>query len=424
MSTSNRWSASVGPHGHRVRVEERKRGGNVYLISWDAAAGRHRKTSLGFPVRDAEGDLIEDAVERAEAAAAEASNALIRGATPHERRVTVGEAADLFRREEVSDMSPRHEKGVRRDLTLIERHLGRGFELEKLGPREWNAIKRDRASGRIDSRGNRVPKKADRRERSARTVQKTLKVLRQLCRFAARWRRPDGSFLLDRDPTRGLDLPTPRDQRRPVCSDELLAGLLEAAPRVTRRVRGNGENEEAETCLRELILVAAGTGARIGSILQLKWSDWHPDRGTHGTLRWRGEAQKNGRTRETPVPPSVREALEAQRRRRPGVGEAPVFPAPDSKGALRVDVALDWLQEAEEEARPDGEHVKGFGWHALRRRWANKMKDRPAVDVAYLGGWSGPHVMETVYQRADQQGMERALAAGDPGRVAAAGGEA
>lgn len=87
-------------------------------------------------------------------------------------------------------------------------------------------------------------------------------------------------------------------------------------------------------------------------------------------------------------------------------------------------MAVDWLQEAEKMARPDGKHVKGFGWHALRRRWANKMKDRPPVDVAHLGGWSGPHVMETVYQRADLEGMERALEAGDPGRTEATGGEA
>lgn len=423
MSDGDRWSESVGPHGHTVRVEERTRGGSVYLVSWDAEAGVYRRTSLGFGVRDAEGKLLDDAVEKAKQAALEASNELIRGETPHERATTLGEAADLFRREEVVDMSGRHEEEVRRDLELIETHLGRGFELSKLGPREWNAVRRDRASGRIDGRGNPVRAKADRRERSTRTVQKTLKTLRQLCRFAARWRRPDGSFLLDRDPTRGLDLPTPKDQRRPVCSDELLAGLLEVAPEVTRRVRGDGENEAAETPLRELILVAAGTGARIGSILALRWSDWHPDRGAHGTLTWRGEAQKNGRTRETPVPPSVREALEAQRRRRPGVGEAWIFPAPASDGALRVDVALDWLQEAERAAR--GEHRKGFGWHAFRRRWANKMKDRSLVDVAALGGWSGPHVMQQVYQRATVEDMERTLEAGDPGRTAAAaGGEA
>lgn len=417
MSSGGRWSVSVGPHGHAVRVEERRRGGNVYLVSWNGEKGRPEKTSLGFRVRDAEGKLIEEATERAKRAALEASNELIRGEAPHERKTTLGEVLDLFRAEELVEMTGRHEAEVRRDVALFETYFGRGFELGKLGPREWNALRRDRGSGRIDSRGEPVRDKDARRERSARTVQKTLKTLRQVCRFAARWRRPDGSFLLpEGDPTRGLDLPTPRDQRRPGCSDELLAALLDEAPRVTRRVRGDGENREERTCLRELILVAAGTGARIGSVLALRWSDWDPEAAAHGTLRWRGEHQKNGETRTTPVPPSVREAIEEQRRRRPGVGEAPIFPAPDSKGALRVDVALAWLHEAEAEIR---DHVKGWGWHAFRRRWANKMKDRSPVDVAHLGGWAGPHVMQTVYQRASVEDMERVLDAGDPGRAAA-----
>lgn len=121
-----------------------------------------------------------------------------------------------------------------------------------------------------------------------------------------------------------------------------------------------------------------------------------------------------------PVPEPVKEALWDHRRRRPGVGEAPIFPAPDSDVPLRVDVAVDWIQEAEKAAR--GHHVKGFGWHALRRRWANRMKDRSPVDVANLGGWSGPAVMQEVYQRATVEDMQATLEAGDPGR--AAGGEA
>lgn len=204
--TEDRWTFSAGPHGYTVRVEERRPGANVYLKSWDGDAGKHRKTSLGFPVRDADGELIEDAVERAEEAAAEASNALIRGNTPHERAAaTVGEVCDLFRREEIRDMDGKHARGTRRAVELIENYLGRDFEIGKLGPREWNALRRDRASGRIDAYGHPVPDRDDRSERSTRTVQKTLKVLRQVCRFAARWRRPDGSFLLpDGDPTRGL----------------------------------------------------------------------------------------------------------------------------------------------------------------------------------------------------------------------------
>lgn len=426
MSTTDdgRWSISVGPHGAKVRAREHpKRGSNVYLFTWDPELGGNRKESLGFKVRDADGKLIPEHVKKAKEEAGKLSNQLITGEAPTDEEeepvTTLGEVADLFRTEVVADMTGRHKKGTGRDVGLIETYLGRSFELETLSQREWGSLRRDRASGRIDSHGNRVREKKDRKKRSARTVQKTLKVLRHMCRFAARWRRKGGSYLLDRDPTKGLPLPKVDDPKRPGCSDELLAALLEEAPKVTRRVRGNGKNEEVRTCLRELIVVAAGTGHRIGALVRLRWSDWSPEQGRHGTLRWRGEHQKDGRTRVTSVPLSVREALEAHRQRMPGVGEAYIFPAPDSDGHLRVDVAGKWLREAETEIR---EHVNNWGWHAFRRRWADRMKDKSPVDTAHMGGWRGPHTMQTVYQRSSVEDMDRVLAdVPDPGRVAAEG---
>lgn len=444
MRGGDRWTFACGPYGYRVRVRERRRGGNVYLFSYDPDLGGNRKTSLGYPVRDADGDLIEHAVEKAKAAAAQASNALITGASPHdddgEDPTTVGELFDAFRRDEVRDMNDRHRRGVSRDLELLERFLGRDAEVAAIGRSEWNAVRRARGSGEIDARGRRVPESTacpdcdagdpgdcprcdgtgrvdPRREVGPRTVAKTLKVLRQACRFGVDAR------VLDRDPTRGLDLPRERDPRAPVCSDELLAKLLDAAPEV---LAGRGKREDRDRSpLRELLIVAAHTGARIGEIVRLRWSDWRPDddRSSHGTIRWRGEHQKNGRTRVTPVTRRVREALEAHRRRRPGVGEAWIFPAPDSDGHVSVGLALDWWRRAEDRAGVD--HRKGMGFHALRRRWACRMKEASPVDAAALGGWKDVATMQRVYQRADLAGMERALLGGgddDGDREAAAGG--
>lgn len=72
-------------------------------------------------------------------------------------------------------------------------------------------------------------------------------------------------------------------------------------------------------------------------------------------------------------PLEVWDALDQLRQERPGVGEAYIFPAPESKGHVRVDVAGKWLREAKELAE-DHEHVEGFGWHAFRRMWATKRK--------------------------------------------------
>lgn len=417
MSSDERWKWAVGPHGSRVRVRERRKGGNVYLYSYDPQLGGNRKTSLGFGVRDVEGDLDPEAVEEAKDAARELAARLLRGERPDRSPTTLKELFTAFRREIVDDMSGRHRKEVRRELELLERFLGADLAVEEIGLREWNGLRRARASGEIDARGHRVAKSDDRREVGPRTVAKTLKVLRQACRFGERYRTRSGNFLLERDPTKGLDLPSERDPNRPVCSDQLLSALLKAAPKV---LMGHGKKKKERSYLMELLVLAADTGARIGEIVRLRWSDWNPEQAKYGTIRWRGEHQKNGRTRVTPVTRRVRETLETLRQRKPGVGEAWIFPAPESKGHLRVDVALGWWREAEGKAGI--EHRTGMGFHALRRRWANRMKDRSPVDVAALGGWADVGTLQGVYQRSTLEDMERTLLGGDSVEEEAGGG--
>lgn len=426
MATTDdgRWYYKTGSHGATVRVREHPEPGkNVYLFWWDPDLGGNRKESLGFKVRGEDGKLIQKHVEKAKAEAATKSNNLILGEAedPEDQEPdrTVGRIFDEFRRDGISDdLSDKHERELRRGLTCWENFLGRAFHLPDFDRSWWNTFQRKRCSGEINAYGRRVEK--GRREVSKRTAGKDLKTLRQVCQFALHTKDAEtGRNLLNSDPTKvGEQIPVNGDPNRPVCSDALLAKMLEKAENVTRRVRGDGENEKMRTCLPELLQVVAGTGRRIGAVLALRWSDWAPNAGQHGALTWRGEHQKNGDTHSTAVSPSVREALLEHRQRSPGGGEGWIFSAPDSDGHLRVDVALKWLQEAEKAAR--GHHVKGFGWHALRRRWANKMKDRSPVDAAALGGWKTVDTMQAVYQRSTPEDQDSILAAGDPGRVEAA----
>lgn len=68
-----------------------------------------------------------------------------------------------------------------------------------------------------------------------------------------------------------------------------------------------------------------------------------------------------------------------------GIGEAPLFPAPDNPSET-VDRHLPdrWLRKAERLA--DLEPLQGTLWHAFRRRWATVRKHLPASDVAEPGG--------------------------------------
>ncbi|MFC1660903.1 tyrosine-type recombinase/integrase [Gemmatimonadota bacterium] len=395
------WKRTIGPHGAKVTVKERTVGGPVYLFAWDPELEGYRKRSLGFPVRDASGKLIKEAENRAKREATELSNRLLQGDSPS-GAVTVRELFSLFRREELPDMTGKYRKETERGLALLEAFLGSAFQMEKLGPREWNAFKRQRASGEIDAKGIRVPNPEDRRPVSPRTVAKDLKTLRQVCRFGAAYRRRDGSFLLSTDPTRGLDLPSEKNPARPVADDERYEALLQVA-------------DQVHPFLSELLVLAGETGRRIGSIVALRYSDWMPDRGTYGTIRWRADSDKLGKEWTAPVTPAVRDTMERILQDRPGIGDAFLFPAPKSDTHVDVTLASRWFRIAEKEAGL--EHKDWGGWHMLRRRWATKRKGQSLKDVAYVGGWKGTQVLQEVYQHADDETMEAVVLGGAPLRA-------
>ena len=78
---------------------------------------------------------------------------------------------------------------------------------------------------------------------------------------------------------------------------------------------------------RVALVIAHETGHRIGAIRQLRWSDI--DRADR-TIRWRSEHEKTGYEHRTPVTVAVLEVLELARQHNPGIGDAPLLPAPKS----------------------------------------------------------------------------------------------
>lgn len=85
-----------------------------------------------------------------------------------------------------------------------------------------------------------------------------------------------------------------------------------------------------------------------------------------------------------------------------------VFPStatPD--GAACKDDAKDWFRRAE---RLAGEaHVKGRGWHSLRRAWANARKHFPVADLKAAGGWSDDRSLLNCYTAADPATVFRVM---------------
>lgn len=391
----------------RVTAFERKRGGNCYLKTYDPKLNGYRKRSLGFKVRDADGDLIEEAIEEEKSAAAELSNRRIKG-EGNFSSTKLRRLFRIFRREVLADAGKDYTGQINRAFDFWESLLGANFRIaDEFSIRHWNQAKRDRSSGRRDCRGNIIEDEDDREEVGARSVAKTLEALQRACRFGRKYRTSSGEYLLQENPVRGLEKPKNENPHRPVMSDERYETLLEKSGE-HEMVNGKG-NDRMRSYIREILTVVGESGRRVSAVLSLRWEDWRPDEGTYGKVRWRAEEDKIGKKWITPATPVMREALQTQRKR--FLSQEWVFPAPVAAGPIRYGVARDWLYEVEE-------MINGLAFHGLRRRWASKRKHMSPQDVAAVGGWKSTHTLREIYQFPDEETMEEvAMAVRDLGAV-------
>lgn len=364
------WRESVGPRGATVVVAERRWGSNVRIGAQDPKIRGTRWRSLGFRVRDAEGQLISEAVARAKAEAARLSNRLIAGGGPDASQPApeprLAELIQQFERDVVPGLRGKHRQETERQLELLRRLLGTKKAIDIDGS-DWIWLQRLVMSGKIDARGHAVPEDK-RRPVGPRTAAKLLKTLRFVCTHALTVRR-DGRRLIPSDPTIKLKLPKNPDPAQPVCDDRTLEKLMEAAESHTMRVGGGAY---VSSPMPILLTIARDQGRRIGAIVALRWEDWKPDVGKFGKLHWRADSDKLRRTTITSVTPDVRGVLEEHRLATGGIGQGWIFPAPRGQGHVSVSVAGRWLEACEKTAGIP--HERGFGWHALRRAFATRRK--------------------------------------------------
>jgi integrase len=196
-----------------------------------------------------------------------------------------------------------------------------------------------------------------------------------------------------------------RNPRRPVCDTERFEALMAVANRVRVRVGWGKDARTEASALPTLLRLAWDTGRRIGAIVALRWSDWQPDRGTRGMLRWRAEEDKVGKEWWAPVTPEVRQELERLRRERLAVGDALMFAGPNKPAQpITIQLATDWLRQAEKVAKL--EPLLGGAWHPFRRAWATARKHLSLKDVAAVGGWLDTTTLQRCYIHADLETME------------------
>lgn len=417
-----RWQFKTGPHGARVTVEERTYGGAVRLKSYSPARGTYVSRSLGYPVRDTDGNLIDDAVTKAKAAAADFVNRRLKQQALPERPTTFGELVTRFRDDRVSAMSRRHAASVGRELDLLERVIGKQTVVATIDETTWHRLASLRATGELNAKGVRVPEK-HRQPVQPRTVQITLKTLAMLTRWGARVKRRGSTTpLLDSDPCSAMTPPTERNPRREMVTDQEFEAMLGAVRKRqeaarTRAAEAAKKGKSARQDLMAeymppLLLLAGETGRRIGAICQLRASDLRWDEGRFGEIVWRSSTDKAGVRWIAPMTPRLRTELERFVRERGIIGDGWLFRAPKGDEPLTVDRASKWWREAEEAAGVP--RRSGQGWHSLRRRWATARKGLSLRDVAQVGGWKTTQVLSNVYQMADRDTMEAVAVGAKP----------
>ncbi len=296
--------------------------------------------------------------------------------------LTLGGLLDIYGEEVTPTKGEHTRQHDRTTRAMFLRFFGRDRDPATLSQRDWDRFIRERRGGRIGPSGRPV---------SDRTVEYELKFLIAVLNWAARSRDERGHPLLDRNPLKGFRKPTEKNPTRVVLTEDEYRALLQVAGRLDWR-------------FGVALVLAHETGHRIGAIRQLRWCDIDFE---GGTILWRAEHDKSGHEHATPVTGDALAALDEARRRNPGIGEAPVLPAPRNPlaclGAARLHA---WWSKAQILAGL--EPMPGRGWHSLRRKFASDLMDQPLKVLCALGGWKTAKTVLECYQRPDTGQLRKA----------------
>ena len=297
--------------------------------------------------------------------------------------LTLGTLFDIYGDEVTPTKSRRSRKHDRAMMRMFLQFFGRHRKAETLSQRDWDRFIRARRAGKAGG---------SQRPVSDRTVEYDLRFLLAVLNWAAKSRDEEGRPLLESNPLRGLRLPKEKNPTRVILTQAEYEALLRVAGDVNWR-------------FRVALVLAHETGHRIGAIRQLWWSDIDLDA---RTIRWRGEHEKTGYEHRTPVTAMAGAVLEEARRRNPGIGDAPVMPAPkDPFACMGRSLARDWWKRAERFAGLEPE--RGRGWHSLRRKFASDLMDLPLKVLCDLGGWRTAETVLQCYQRPDEDRLRKAI---------------
>ena len=371
-----RRSYSAGEWGrNRVRVFPDSKTGLIQ-IEW-REAGRRRSRSLGHR------DWDRAKRQADEVAAGRAEGHLPETAPVESAPLTLKTLFDIYGDEVTPTKGERSRQYDEAAMKMFLGFFGRDRKPATLSQRDWDRFIRERRSGKVGPSGRSV---------SDRTIERDLKLLLAILNWAAKSRDEQGRLLLESNPLRGLKLPREKNPTRVLLTHSEYEALLEVSVRMDWR-------------FRVALVIAHETGHRIGAIRKLRWSDVNIEA---GVIRWRAEHEKSGYEHRTPVTADVLAVLEEARRENPGIGDAPLLPAPkDPSKCISRSLVRYWWKKAEKFA--ELEPKRGRGWHSLRRKFASDLMNQPLKVLCELGGWKTAQTVLQCYQRADEGQLRKAL---------------
>lgn len=380
MTTVKRWSYSAGERGrNRVRAYEDRTG--LLLVEYyerQPGTARPLRTRVSLQHRDP---------ARAKQQVDDMVAAFGRGTRPAGGPVPLATLFDIYGREVTPTKSSGKRQHDRACAEMFLRFFGAARDARSLNRRDWDRFIQARRAGTLAPVGKRTPAPVRNRQ-----IEYDLRWLLAVLNWATMARDDDGAPLLERNPLRGLPVPTEANPRRPMFTQEQYEALRAVA-------------SEMDWRFQFAIGLVHETGHRIGAVRHLRGTDLDLEA---KLVRWAAEHDKMGFAHETPCSEGLVQATRAVRRAGAAIGATWLLPAPgDETRPCSRHVLRDWMEQA---LRRLGLDRQRYGWHSFRRKFATELKHLPLTDLCALGGWKDPRTILLCYQFPDLDTMRAGLA--------------
>lgn len=437
------WSKLIEESGVQVRLFER--GGKIYR---DVALGRtvseSGKARTKHDVRSMGHSDRKLAEKQARSLAKEIARGRLNGHVP-DGRLTLGQLFTAYRLHRLPTLSKPRQREAQTRMAMFLDAWGAGLPVQDVDQTRVMAYSAARRALRVVAPGLRITEDGARR-RGYRKPQPVrdgaldgeFRFLNSVLNWACGF-KSQGRPLLQTNPLpirgkdrRALGWPVEKNPRRPVAAHDRYT----ATQKHTDTIDPDGR-------LRAILALARFTARRESAICALYASDllFSPERiraaladagrneadgehMQHGAIRWRDVEDKQGLLFITPIGAEARAELDRYQRRAARVGDVPLFPAPGRKPKrdakpnekrapekpISRDTAAKWLVRAEQLAGMP--KLRGGVFHPYRRLWAIERRHLPSLDVAAAGGWSDDQALRLIYQRAQPDGVARAVSLG------------